>query len=296
MKIDSIAQLRRVRPNKTWTILGIALFIGVLAAFAAYRYLRTQIDEIETRAKGKTVVVLVAKTDVPKGAHLSADNVAVRNVPLEYAHSVALTPEDFDRVKGQPLAYPLKAGEMILWGLMETQRAPTFSARIDPGHRAMTVAVDEINSISGMLEPGDSIDLVVTIDKDGKKRTFPMMQNVLVMATGSRSVDDPASGERRSYSTVTIDTTPQQAQNIIVARDAGKITALLRNPGDKQVVGSASVDLASLMGAPKPAATGAARRGVPVLYGGGRTLDAAALRLPGQPRPQPQGQPDTAPQ
>jgi len=147
-----------------------------------------------------------------------------------------------------------------------------------------------------MLEPGDSIDLVVTIDKDGKKRTFPMMQNVLVMATGSRSVDDPASGERRSYSTVTIDTTPQQAQSIIVARDAGKITALLRNPGDKQVVGNASVDLASLMGPAKPAAGGPARRGVPVLYGGGRTLDPAALRLPGQPRAQAQPEPEAAPQ
>lgn len=285
MKIEKIGQLSRIRPNKTWTVLGIALLIGCLAAFAAYSYLRNQIKQIESRSKGKNVVVLVAKVDVPKGAKISGDTVAVREVPLEYAHSVALTPEDFDRVNGQTLAYPVKAGEMILWGLMETQRAPTFSARIDPGHRAMTVAVDEINSISGMLEPGDSIDLLVTIDQEGKKRTFPMMQNVMVMATGQRSVDDPASGERRSYSTVTIDTTPQQAQSIIVARDAGKMTALLRNPSDKALVGNSSVDLAALMGQSKPlaAGTGQGRRSVPVLYGGNAKLDPAALRL--NPRP-----------
>jgi hypothetical protein len=35
----------------------------------------------------------------------------------------------FARIDGQPLAYPVKAGEMILWGLMETQRAPTFSSQ-----------------------------------------------------------------------------------------------------------------------------------------------------------------------
>ena len=277
MKIEKIGQLRRIRPNKTWTVLGIALVIGCLAAFAAYSYLRNQINRIENRNKGHSVVVLVAKIDVAKGARLSQDNVAVRSVPQEYAHSVALTPEDFDRVNGQALAYPVKAGEMILWGLMETQRAPTFSARIDPGHRAMTVAVDEINSISGMLEPGDSIDLMITIDKDGKKRTFPLMQNVLVMATGQRSVDDPASGERRSYSTVTIDTTPQQAQNLIVARDAGKMTALLRNPTDKQVVGASGMDLNALMGPAKPEA-GAKGCRVPVLVGG-QQIDPAALHL-----------------
>jgi len=281
MKIEKFGQLRRIRPNKTWIVLGVALVIGCLAAFAAYSYLRNQINRIENRNKSHSVVVLVAKIDVAKGTKLSQENVAVRSVPQEYAHSVALTPEDFDRVNGQALAYPVKAGEMILWGLMETQRAPTFSARIDPGHRAMTVAVDEINSISGMLEPGDSIDLMITLEKDGKKRTFPLMQNVLVMATGQRSVDDPATGEQRSYSTVTIDTTPQQAQNLIVARDAGKMTALLRNPTDKQVVGAAGMDLSALMGSPKPAGTG--RRGIPVLYGGGQAIDPAALRLPQYP-------------
>jgi len=267
MNLDKLQQLRNFRPGKTWIILGVALAIGGLAAFAASRFLNTQVAAIEARAKGKTTMVVVAKVDIARGVKLDNRNVAVRSIPTEYAHSVAITPDDFPRIDGQALAYPVKAGEMILWGLMETQKAPSFSARVESGHRAMTVPVDEINSISGMLEPGDMIDLIATVDQNGKKLTFPLLQRVHVLATGQRAADE-AAGERRAYSTVTIDTTPAQAQNLIVARDIGKLTALLRNPQDDQPIGADVNDLASLLGMQKkPGGGGQARRGVPVIYG-----------------------------
>ena len=223
---------------------------------------------IEARAKGNLVNVVVAKRDLPKGAQLTNDSVAVRGVPAEFAQSLAVTPEGFDRLDGQVLAYPVKSGEMILWGLIEGKRVPTFSTRVDEGHRAMTVPVDEINSISGLLEPGDVIDLMATVSQKDKKITFPLLQGVEVMATGQRSVDDPKSGTRRDYSTVTLNTTPEQAKNIIVARDAGKITALLRNPKDKQALGE-TVDVAALLGLKSSTRAGMADiREVPVLYGG----------------------------
>ena len=270
----NLKSLRNLRPGKTWIVLGVALGIGLLAALAARSYLSTRVQEIEARGKGKTVSVLVAKHDVAKGATLSKENVAVRSIPVEFAHSVAMTPDDFERVAGQPLAYPVKSGEMLLWGLMETQRAPTFSARVETGRRAMTVPVDEINSISGMLEPGDIIDLMLSTDRNGRRVTYPLMQSVQVMATGRRSVDD-AAGVERSYSTVTLDTTPQQAQNIIVARETGKLTALLRNPQDKGPISTGGYDMGTLVsrGGRAP------RRAVPVIYGGAG-ISPDALRLP----------------
>jgi pilus assembly protein CpaB len=276
MNLDKLRNLRNVRPGKTWIILGVALAIGGIAAFAANSFLSKQVEAIEARGKGQMVNVVVAKADIARGVKLDNSNVAVRSVPREFAHSVAVTPDDFARIDGQPLAYPVKAGEMILWGLMETQRAPTFSARVEAGRRAMTVPVDEINSISGMLEPGDMIDLIITVSQGDKKLTFPLLQKVHVMATGQRSVDDPAGGPRKSYSTVTIDTTPLQAQNLIVARDVGKLTALLRNPQDEEAIGADANDLASLMGIKGKMKSGGggggkpAPRTVPVIYGGSK--------------------------
>jgi len=277
-----LAILRSLKPDKTWAVLALAIGIGVVAAIGAKRYLSNQLAAIEARATGKTVAVIVAKRDLAKGTRLSADSLAVRPVPQKFSHSVAVVPEQFDRIDGQVLAYPVKSGEMILWGLLEDKKSPTFSARVEAGRRAMTVPVDEINSISGMLEPGDTIDLMVTIERKDKKITFPLLQSVRVMATGQRSADDPKSGERRRYSTVTLDTSPAQAQRVIVAREAGKITALLRNPQDKQAIPNAAGDVAALLGIKDGAeqlADGDEQQ-IPVLYGGrGSRFPTNGLRL-----------------
>lgn len=295
----------RARPGKSWIVLGVALGIGTVAALATRSFLTHQVEAIEARANGRKVAVVVAKGDLPKGTLLSAATLAVREIPADYAHSAAVAPENFERIDGQTLAFPVKSGEMILWGLLEAQKAPTFSARIEEGRRAITVPVDEINSISGMLEPGDVIDLIFTVDKLGRKRSAPLLQGVQVMATGQRVVDDTASGERRQFSTLTLNTTPAQARDLIAARESGKLTALLRNPQDQGGLGTATT-LAELMPAPPPPPQQPAApvfrpaRIVPVLYGGAnaaQSSEALRMALPEQPPapPLPSGLPQAAP-
>ncbi|MES2259665.1 MAG: Flp pilus assembly protein CpaB [Pseudomonadota bacterium] len=272
-----IASIKKI--NKTWIVLGAALVIGVIAAFSARSFLSTQMAEMEARGKGQTVDVLVAKMELNKGSVLSSANLAVRPVPIEYAHSTALKPEEFTRIDGQVIGYKVNKGEMIFWSLMESKKVPTFSARLGAGQRAITVAVDEINSISGMLEPGDIIDLMFTADKEGKKTVIPLLQSIQVMATGQRSVDDPKTGERTSFATVTLNTTPLQAKNVIIARESGKLTALLRNPEDKQPIGNKTYDLTA-MPELKSGVRGPAASGIPVLYGGsGARFSPEALKL-----------------
>lgn len=265
------------KPKKTWLLLGAALFIGLLAALAARTYLSSQMAAIEARGKSKTVNLVVAKREMKRGDKITADAVAVRAVPIDFSHSSAVTPDTFSRIEGQTLAYPVRAGEMVLWSLAEGKKAPTFSARVEVGHRAMTVPVDEINSISGLLEPGDVIDLMVTIDQKGKKTTIPLLQNVQVMATGQRSFDGQRDGDRKQYSTVTIDATPLQARNIIVARDAGKITALLRNPEDRHRTAGGDANLSALLGSGLAPATGV--QSTPVLYGGTSKIAPESLAM-----------------
>lgn len=265
-----------MRVNKTWIVLGVAVVVGSLTALAARNYLSNQMAEIEARSKGKTMAVVVAKTDLPRGARLTGETAAVRQVPREFAHSSSIMPDQFSRAEGQALAFPVKSGEPILWSLLEAKKAPTFSARLEPGLRAITVPIDEINSHSGMLEPGDLIDLICTLNRKSQKLTFPLLQRVTVIATGSRVVDDPKSGEKRKYTTVTLETTPENAQNLIRAREQGEITALLRNPDDMRPLVNPYGDIATLLGM-GPADS------IPVLYGGGSSgFKPEQLNLPNQ--------------
>ena len=128
--------LKSFRPGKTWVVLGAAIGIGLLAALGASTYLSGRVADLEAKARGRNIAIVVAKGDLVKGTKLSGANVAVRNIPAEFAHSAAVMPEQFERVEGQALAFNVKAGEMILWGLLEGKKVPTFSARIETGRRA----------------------------------------------------------------------------------------------------------------------------------------------------------------
>jgi len=144
--------------RRSTLILGIALVMGVLAAVAIHQTLERKVQDIEARGKTKTLRVLVPKEDLPKGTPLTTRVVAVREIPAEWVHSNAVTPEQFDRIENQKLAYPAARGEALLWSLLEGQRAPSFSSRLVAGRRAITVPVDDVSSISGMVEPGDRIE------------------------------------------------------------------------------------------------------------------------------------------
>jgi pilus assembly protein CpaB len=254
--------------NRSWLILGVALGLGGLAAYGVNRYITRQVEDIEARDKArKTVRVLVPKDDLPKGAPLTATVVATRDIPAEWAHSNALTPDQFDRVENQKLAYPAARGEMLLWSLLEGQRAPSFSSRLPTGHRAITVPVDEVNSISGMLEPGDRIDLMATVRKESRFFMFPLLQNVAVLATGSRVVVEADGKEgKRTFTTITLDASPEEAQRVLAAREVGKLAALLRAPGDTATKTGARKDAMALLGILDERAIEPG--GVPVLYGG----------------------------
>lgn len=258
------------RLNKNWIVLVSALGVGGLAAWGAKNYLGQQMAEIEARENNKAKVrVVVAKSDLPKGSPLHTDNMAVRAIPKEWAHSGAITPDQFSRAEGSKLAYAANAGEPVIWSQLEGERAPTFSARLTQGRRAVTVPVDEISSLSGMVEPGDLIDIVVSIKNDKKSYTFTLLQSVTVLATGAKASleeKDPE-GRSRTFSTITLDTSPEDAKRVIAAREVGRVTALLRAPNDGTQVSKTRTDALTLLGLASGLSSSVST--VPVIYGGG---------------------------
>lgn len=265
------------KTRKNWLILVLSLVLGAAAAFGASRYLSQRMAEIEARGKDSdTVRLLVAKTNLAGGATLSPDTVAVREVPRAWAHSGAITPDQYSRAEGSVLAHPANAGEPILWAQLEGRRAPTFSTRLQSGQRAVTVPVDEISSLSGMVVPGDLIDIVVSV-RDGKRNyTFTLLQRVRVLATGSKANADARDTDGRpGFTTITLDTAPDDAKRVIAAREIGHVTALLRAPGDVAAVSDAITEARSLLGLPTGHDNGVSS--VPVIYGGGPITEGLTL-------------------
>lgn len=238
-----------------WLLLLIALAIGGAGVFGANRFIEARVTQAEEQMRGKfpTVQVVVPKTDLARGVRVSQENMAIRDAPGEFVQADAVLPARFDVAIGQRLLHPVAAGKPLLWSHLEGGRAPSFSGRLPPGMRAITVPVDEVNSISGFLQPKDKIDLILTLNRDGKRETFPLLQDVPVLATGDEVTAermDPATGRlvTETFRTATLQVTQEDAKKIILAQDAGRLTAVLRHPDDDAALPRERITVANLVG------------------------------------------------
>ncbi|MDX3907668.1 MAG: Flp pilus assembly protein CpaB [Pigmentiphaga sp.] len=261
-------------------MLAVALMAGSAAAWLSQRQIQNRIDAIEAEAQAARTPVVVAAFNLEAGQRLTADMAAVRDIPGEWLPTGFIDPARFADVEGSVLAYPVRAGEPIASVHLESERPAALAERLHEGRRAVTIPVDEISSVSGLLQPGDLIDLYVSFEHRGKRVTMPLLQKMRVLATGRRTETPDGTGDapHGGFSTVTLDASPEEAVKLITARDSGVMTAMLRRPGDGSPASArASGDLPALLGL-KDAAPPEPRKKpkVEVIYG-----DRAPRRIPG---------------
>jgi len=266
-------------------LLLAAIAAGLAAAWFAQRHIQDHIRALDEQAKVRTVSRIVADFDLPEGLRLERLHLAVMQVPINWVPGGSIAPEEVESIEGKQLATALSKGDMLLRAHLVPQRQQAFSKKVRTGRRAITIPVDAINSVSGMLVPGDLIDLYVSFEYRRKRITAPLLQGVLVLATGSDSQQtDPAdeAAHGTSYSTVTLDTAPEDAARLVAARQAGTITALLRHPDDARASNKGvQGDLATLLGIAKPVSI--TRKRPAVIYGNQSQHRLPALSAESQP-------------
>jgi pilus assembly protein CpaB len=257
----------------TILMLGGALAAGGAAAYFANEYIDESLAErrAELDAQYSTVKVIVAAQDLRPGTILSAQTVAVREVPNAFLHEEAIRAERWGEFAGRVLARPLRSGEPVLLAHMAKDPSAGFSAQLADGMRALTFPVDEESSIAGMLAPGDRIDLFFTTTHGNETTTLPLLANVQVIATGMRTLTNehhPEVQGQRHYRTVTVLVTPQDAAKITLAQDAGKLTITLRRPLDEAPLTLSRITKQHLLFGEPTTRTSLARRKVEIILGG----------------------------
>lgn len=263
MKLKRLLNLEKLK--KALPMVVIVLVAG-LAVYLANKYLTSRSEEIEQslldeadRLKMKVTVPVV---DLSPGEVLSMDQVAARTVPKEYMNYDAILPDNIDAYIGKKVIRPVRKGTPLLESYFLLYESVPFSKTIEPGTRAITIPVDEINSFSGMLRAGDRIDLLYLMKRpevpsmlpavtlQGDSVLAPLLENVVVRATGQTTVreviaadraaqsgmgDQQQMGRSQTYHTVTIAVSAKDAQRVILAQTGARIVAVLRRPDDNEV-------------------------------------------------------------
>jgi pilus assembly protein CpaB len=258
----------------TALMIGGALAAGGGAAYFAHSYINRSIraERTQLQAQYQPVSVVVANADLSPGATLSSQTVALRDVPRTFLHSEAIPADAWRDVAGRVLARAVHSGEPVLRSHLAEGVGAGFSAQLPEGMRALTFPVDEEASISGMLSPGDRIDILFTTTAGNETITVPLLFAVPVIATGMRTRananqlrDGAATGQFR---TVTVSVSPDDAAKITLAQDAGKITIALRRPEDAVQLRIARVTKSTLLRPDRPVTTSIVRTPVQIILGG----------------------------
>jgi pilus assembly protein CpaB len=250
--------------EKQKLILISGLILGVLAIVMTKMYLDQQQQAVQERAKAALAAaqsnqtsVLVAKQDIPQGVVIDAEMFETSIVPNKFVQPQAVT--SLDRIAGMVTVAPISKGEQISLSKLQTDRRSRSAdlAGVTPsGKRAITIVADSIASLSGMVRPGDYVDVLAIVPipmqgPDGRvtaqTSVIPLFQNVLVLAVGQNTGGAVAQSGRYSDSAsssggsaagnvlITLALGPQEANLIAFVQEQGKLRLVMRSPADAKI-------------------------------------------------------------
>jgi pilus assembly protein CpaB len=235
-------------------LLIAALIVGAFASLMVYLTI-TQYTEPQRELFADTRDVVKATSDIPAGTLLTLDRITTETIPTKFLPNNPLLRQDLEIYLNMAVAETIKEGSMIVTSDFATiELSRTLSGRVPVGERAMSLPVDAISGVSGLLRPGDRVDILGTFpvgtedelirEARGEQSvgyvTMNLLQNVTLLATGQEISDIPSADSRSQqggmYNTVTMSLTPDEAELLVIAQTRGQLTLLLRHREDMDTI------------------------------------------------------------
>lgn len=244
----------------------VAVIFGIIAFLGIASYLKKQQKE------EKKVVVLSVKSPKSAGHVLSVNDFAAVRIPRSVASSLPgiLYQNDLRSITGRELRRSIQPGDILVESMLESikiERKKPLADLIKKKYRAMSIPVDRAGMVSGLVRPGDHVDILANMEVPQKyideisvpdqgiqtvqrleyqPTTIFILENVVVLSVG-QEVFQTVEEEKISYggNTITIAVTPEEAQLLSFAMRHGSrsgrgggvtFTLLLRNSYDNTTV------------------------------------------------------------
>jgi pilus assembly protein CpaB len=252
------------RTSRLLVLFGIGLavltFVLIVTLFG-----NTPHDGVQASPPPVTnVQVVTAAADIPLGTHVTKDMLAMATVPVNAARSDAY--RDGSLAIGQIARRGILTGAQV--GAQDFAVVQDVAQlQVPAGKRAMAISVGELTGVGKLIYPGDSVDLVITLDEatikvvtvqppnkspyahDDALRPLTvkaplLLQEIQVLATidSPTQAAAPAAGASPAPNggptltgtnkLVILAVTDAQAEAILFARTGGTIDLVLRAPGD----------------------------------------------------------------
>ncbi len=242
--------------NRTIVPILIALTIAVLGSLFMYQWIQKQKGAPGIIVKNHapdTVQIVVAKVDMPWGTKITREMLKQETfLKSSISKSHFTTMED---VEGRVLTTSLKQGDPIV----EHRLAPVsvdvggMSSVVQPGKRAIAVKGDKVIGLSGLINPGNRVDVLVTIkDPRGKAdKTKTVLENIMVLASGTQMMENEK-GDPVPADVYTLEVTPEEGERLSLAATKGKLQFMLRSAMDYEKILTKGVTIPQMLAAMTP--------------------------------------------
>ena len=220
-----------MRP-KSMILIVIALGCGLVASIGISQVIEKR---SQTGGTAKTGQVFVTLVDVPIRETLTAQMVKLEDWPLDKIPEGAVT--RLEDITGMKPMQPLYEGEVILNRKIVDPKSALAapSEKIRDGYRVFPVKVTEDSIASGLVLPGDRVDVLVYLSRDVVSPvTKTILTDVTVFAVNEH-IERRNDGEQNTIAakTVSLLVKPKQVERLMLAKEMGKLSLSLRGANDE---------------------------------------------------------------
>ncbi|TAM72632.1 Flp pilus assembly protein CpaB [bacterium] len=216
--------------NSRRTTLLIAILLALGTGWLTLNYLSSLQRAAAPQAVPRKVVIAVET--IPARATITTAMVRETTRPSTQVEPNAVS--DGRSAIGALALIGIPAGTTITGSMIGRPSDVGLTVKLQPGMRAVSIPVDQVKDISGLMQPGDRVDVIAIVPRIGNREpeARTILRGILVLAIGNAletASATPAPGSQSS-TTVTLAVTPKQADLLAVADANTALRLALRSP------------------------------------------------------------------
>jgi len=251
----------------------MSLLLAVVAMVLVAVYLNTRETELLESSNPKDVVI--ATDDILPNTPIEETQVKLGKIPQKWLQPGAVTDvkQVIGIPSSVPI---MKNSQVLGTQLLSFGRGTGLAFKVPRGKRAVTIAVNDVSGVASLIQPGNYIDIVglfkfgsfaagaqvtpISVPPNQQSQAMTLFQNVLVLAAGQDTgeVANLTQDQREKLKqrmeqygqtgapgrtegpprvmTLTLAMTPENAQDVIFAQNAGDLTVVLRSYLEKDTL------------------------------------------------------------
>lgn len=216
--------------NTRRTTLIVAIVLAVGTGWLLLGYLSSL--QRQTNGNSAPRAVYVAAQEIPARVTITPQMLTRVERPASAVDPNAIS--DASQAVGALTLITIPAGSSITSAMVGHPSDVGLPVRLAPGMRAVSVQIDKVKGVSGLIQPGDRVDVIADPPKTGAQPppAAAILRGVRVLAIGSSLEYNSAtpSPQEANSTTVTLEVTPKQTDLLVMADINTTLRLALRSP------------------------------------------------------------------